>query len=312
MKVFLLLIILLCLGSVLFVYREEIGIDKYIGGSSEEVVEGSNEEEDMLPTFGGTSAEEIPEDDKKLQATIAEELPLPTFKPIDELMGNWLEIPQKIFNPPREIILQRDVRMEFPGGAGGVDANRGSSAFVVSSSGPILTVRKQKDGSMSAKVTIDDTDLKQRLEGIYEEWKRRKNDIVLNERARVFRERRQARLAAAAVAAGQSGTSDDTGGLLSAAELNAIGQKPVMLEDGRVSIMVDSIKRGDVTEIKLDEIQRWGPVRGDRFEGEPFWVASVFYETPSLFGLVKAEAMALMRGGRVIDWVYPGSGEDVP
>ncbi|MEM9479948.1 MAG: hypothetical protein AAGA58_09880, partial [Verrucomicrobiota bacterium] len=223
-----------------------------------------------------------------------------------------LEIPQRIFNPPREIILQRDVRMEFPGGAGGVDAEKGSPAFVVSSSGPILTVRKQKSGSMSAKVTIDDTDLKQRLEGIYEDWKKRKNDIVLNERARVFRERRQARIAAKAASAGQSASADESGGLLSAEELRAIGPKPVALADGKVSIMLESIKRGDVTEIKIDEIQRWGPVRGDRFEGEAYWVSSVFYETPSLFGLVKAEAMALMRGGRVVNWVYPGSGEDVP
>ncbi|MEM9481264.1 MAG: hypothetical protein AAGA58_16565, partial [Verrucomicrobiota bacterium] len=94
MKFFLLLIILLCLGAVLFVYREEIGIDKFIGGSSGEVAEDSSEDEDMSPNIGGVSPQEIPEDDKKLQATIAEELPLPAFKPIDELMGNWLEIPQ--------------------------------------------------------------------------------------------------------------------------------------------------------------------------------------------------------------------------
>ena len=76
--------------------------------------------------------------------------------------------------------------------------------------------------------------------------------------------------------------------------------------------MVQSVKNSDVTEIKLDDIDRWGSVRVDYFQGEPYWVCSVFYETPSLFGLVKAEAMALMRNGKVIDWVYPGSEEDVP
>ena len=76
--------------------------------------------------------------------------------------------------------------------------------------------------------------------------------------------------------------------------------------------MVQSIKNRDVTEIKLDEIDRWGPVRVDYFEGQVYWVASVHYKSPTLFGLVPAEAMALMRKGKVLDWVYPGSGEDVP
>ncbi len=53
-------------------------------------------------------------------------------------------------------------------------------------------------------------------------------------------------------------------------------------------------------------------MRVDCFEGQVYWVASVFYKTPTLFDLVNAEAMALTRKGKVLDWVYPGSGEDVP
>lgn len=76
--------------------------------------------------------------------------------------------------------------------------------------------------------------------------------------------------------------------------------------------MVDSIRRGDVTEIKLSSIKGWGPARPQLWNGKPVWTATVTYPTKSLFGVFDTEGMAIMLDGRVVEWLYTGSGEEIP
>ena len=76
--------------------------------------------------------------------------------------------------------------------------------------------------------------------------------------------------------------------------------------------MVQSIRSGDVSEINLGEISHWGPVRYELVDRQPYWTGTVTYKTTSLFGTFDTEAMALMRNGKVVNWVYTGSLEEVP
>jgi hypothetical protein len=75
---------------------------------------------------------------------------------------------------------------------------------------------------------------------------------------------------------------------------------------------VASIERGDVREIKLSSIKRWGPVRPQLWNGKPVWTATVTYPTKSLFGVFDTEGMAIIFNGKVVEWRYTGSGEEIP
>jgi len=81
---------------------------------------------------------------------------------------------------------------------------------------------------------------------------------------------------------------------------------------GGYVVMLKSIASGQVTEIKTNKIKRWGSVRALMFDGEPYWSATVNYPSTSMFGTFDTEGMALIRGNRVVHWLYTGSGESTP
>ena len=78
------------------------------------------------------------------------------------------------------------------------------------------------------------------------------------------------------------------------------------------SAMISSIERGEVTEIKLSKIKSWGKAIPQIWKGRPVWTATVSYPTVSLFGTFDTEGMAIIDGGQVIEWLYTGSGEEIP
>ena len=90
-----------------------------------------------------------------------------------------------------------------------------------------------------------------------------------------------------------------------------LGAAPTKTRNG-YQVMVDSIQRGDVTEIKLGGIKRWGSARPQMWNGKPVWTATVTYPTKSLFGTFDTEGMAIIDGGKVVEWLYTGSGEEIP
>ena len=168
---------------------------------------------------------------------------------------------------------------------------------------------------MGGQIGIDDTDLKEVLAAAYERYKQRQRDKVLAQRKRAEKID-AAQVVAATTSSGGSGFSSATN-LVPEKELlaeyeNKIGAMPARSADGRVPIMVSSIESGQVTEIKVDAVNYWGPVRYEIVNGEPYWTGTVRYKTTSLFGTFDTEAMALIKNGAVKEWVYTGSGEEVP
>ncbi|MGI9240257.1 MAG: hypothetical protein ACR2RV_05620 [Verrucomicrobiales bacterium] len=92
---------------------------------------------------------------------------------------------------------------------------------------------------------------------------------------------------------------------------SALGPKP-QRSAGGYDVMLKSIASGQVTEIKANKIKRWGTVRAMMFDGKPYWSATVSYPSTSMFGTFDTEGMALIRGNRVVHWLYTGSGEAIP
>ena len=249
---------------------------------------------------------------------IEKKYPIPDFKPIEELVGNWKKIPASAF--PRQVTLKAKAKYVFAGGAGSSTAPAGGKTFAISFSGDKLVITPNKESNVRGTISINDTNYKEILGDEYEKYKQRKKREVYaqRERARV--------IAATEVETNQTTSSPNTNesranrvtsiSRISKEKLsdyeNEIGKMPEAEDDGRVSIMVRSIRSGDVSEIKLNEISYWGPIRYEIVDNRAYWTATVNYKTTSLFGTFPTEAMALMRNGKVENWLYTGSLEEVP
>ncbi len=249
---------------------------------------------------------------------IEEKYPIPDFKPIEELVGNWKKIPASAF--PRQVTLKAKAKYVFAGGAGSSTAPAGGKTFAISLSGDKLVITPNKQSNVRGTISINDTNYKEILGDEYEKYKQRKKREVYAQRVRARA------IAATEVETNQTTSSANTNesranrvtsiSRISKEKLsdyeNEIGKMPEAEDDGRVSIMVRSIRSGDVTEIKLNEISYWGPIRYEIVDNRAYWTATVNYKTTSLFGTFPTEAMALMRNGKVENWLYTGSLEEVP
>ena len=111
------------------------------------------------------------------------------------------------------------------------------------------------------------------------------------------------------------GSGDDIPRPMTAEERQRLSEQlgPPPAHNGRgYTAMLESIQRGQVREIKLSEIKGWGRARPQMWKGRPVWTATVTYPTTSLFGTFDTEGMAIMHAGRVVEWQYTGSGEEIP
>ena len=300
-------------GVIGFMNREEIYdfLNKEKGQKSKELstTDPQKETTPSIPTNENNNTGKNPPIDP-----IEEKYPFPDFKPIEALVGNWKKIPNSAF--PRQVTVKVKAKYIFAGGAGSSTVPAGSKTTALSFSGDQLVITPNAQSKIKGKISIDDTDYKEILGAEYERYKNRKRKAVMTQRQR-------ARLIAAEEVKNSNVQSipSQSVTIATASKLpktrlseyeNQIGQIPKRSNDGRVKIMINSLMAGEVSEIKINEVSNWGPIRYEIVDGEPYWTGTVTYNTTSLFGTFPTEAMALMRNEKVIDWLYTGSLEEVP
>ncbi len=215
----------------------------------------------------------------------------PVFPPIEEAVKNWTAIPPSAF--PRQVKLKRDLQLQMKIGnsTAATQVKAGGSIYAVGQEGTDLLVSPTDTSPMRGKVGIDDTDLKEVLTEVYERWKVARTETL--RRAHEFK------LAAAERAKNAPAPS---------AGATASNDKPARDADGTYPLLVASMKSGQVTEIKTDNIKEWGEPQ--MVDGA--WTVIVKYETQTMFGKFETEAQATIKNGRVEKWIYTGSGEVVP
>ncbi|MFP6872726.1 MAG: hypothetical protein VCA55_04380 [Verrucomicrobiales bacterium] len=278
------------------------------------------------PAGSGTGSgqnipEPVPEDNNQPEPVpeeadpIALKYPMPDFKPLVEYVDNWQKVPASAF--PREITLKTKATFIIGDNVGSTTRQAGSKNTALSIINGQLVITPHKSSILRAHVVIDDTNYKEVLNGEYEKFKERK-------RKKIRAQRERARAIAASESREiipQTNTPSTSVTVATASRLpksvlneyeNKIGKIPVKDAKGRVALMVQSIRQGDVSEINLNEISHWGPVRYELVDRQPYWTGTVNYKTNSLFGTFDTEAMALIRNSKVQTWVYTGSLEEVP
>ena len=290
-------------------FNKEEPLDK----SSAPITENDNDAE-----TNNNEPENINKNEPPLVDPIEEKYPMPEFQPIEQLVGNWKQIPPSAF--PRKVTLKAKAKYIFAGGAGSSTAPAGAKTFAISLSGEKLVITPNTQSKVRGTISIDDTDYKEILEEEYEKYKQRKKKEVYARRVRA-REIAESEVELAQKTSSNNTSQSRPNQVTSISRIpkdqlsdyeNEIGEMPEADNDGRVPIMVSSIRSGAVSEIRLDEISYWGPIRYEIVDNRAYWTATVNYKTTSLFGTFPTEAMALMRNGKVENWLYTGSLEEVP
>ena len=291
-----------------FLNKEE-PLDK----SSAPITENDNDVE-----TNNNEPENIDKNEPPLVDPIEEKYPMPEFQPIEQLVGNWKQIPPSAF--PRKVTLKAKAKYIFAGGAGSSTAPAGAKTFAISLSGENLVITPNTQSKVRGTISIDDTDYKEILGEEYEKYKQRKKKEVYARRVRA-REIAESEVELAQETSSTNTSQSRPNQVTSISRIpkdqlsdyeNEIGKMPEADNDGRVPIMVSSIRSGAVSEIRLNEISYWGPIRYEIVDNRAYWTATVNYKTTSLFGTFPTEAMALMRNGKVENWLYTGSLEEVP
>lgn len=228
--------------------------------------------------------------------------PFPTFKPLEEVVGNWKAIPRSAF--PRQVTLKKDLDFTLVArGQGSARFNAGARVYALSAEADTLVLAPSSDSPMRAKAQIDDTDLKQVLATVYEQFKEKK-------RAEVRRHREEA------VAGSKSLRASLATKQPPPAVLQRIGPQPPQQPDGKVPLMVASLterrRQKKDAEPALEDITAWKGVSYREINGEPYWCGALTYTTRTIFGEFPTEAHALIRHGKVVQWLYADTNEPLP
>ncbi len=216
----------------------------------------------------------------------------PKFEPIEALTGNWLKIPASAF--PREVKLLQDAMFKMSVGSSKIAA--GSNAYALAAANGVLTLAPSASSPARAQLPIDGTDLKAQLNVSYEKWK-----ITRAEELKAIAAKKQlTQPAASAAEAAPSSSEVDSDG------------KPVRDSTNGYPLLIASMKRGQITEIKPENITNWQDPQSTVIQGKPGWAVKVGCNVKTVFGMQPTEAQALVLNGRVVGWYYTGSGEEVP
>ncbi len=216
----------------------------------------------------------------------------PKFAPIEALTGNWLKIPASAF--PREVKLVQDAMFKMSVGSSKIAA--GGKAYALAADNGVLTLAPTAASPARAQLPIDGTDLKAQLNASYEKWKITRAE----ELKAVAASKLHSQSEASAADAPPSSSEVDGGG------------KPVRDSTSGYPLLIASMKRGQITEIKPENVTSWQDPQPTVIQGKPGWAVKVACNVKTVFGMQPTEAQALILNGRVTGWYYTGSGEEVP
>ena len=210
----------------------------------------------------------------------------PRVESLDVLTRDWTTLPSHAF--PRAVVLKKPATLVLPAGRSEVRA--GTTVQALGMTDGVLEVAMTQNSAARGKVNLKETDLVEQISVSYEKWKV---------------ERQLAAQKAWETKRAQGAKVPTDGGA------DAQG-RPVQRADGSYPLLLASMAAGAVTEITPAKVKNWGPAKQVMIDGQPTWTVDVDFSTVVFCGPIDAKAQARIRAGRVVAWVYPGSGEPVP
>ncbi|MDZ4288410.1 MAG: hypothetical protein U0984_10655 [Prosthecobacter sp.] len=254
----------------------------------------SREVEDASPVAPMTAKAPAVEYVPAIPVVPSKEFVPPQVASLEELTKNWTAIPAHAF--PREIKLRKAVDVKMA--VGSARLPEGATAYAHSVDNGLIAVAPTQTSPARGTVAVMDSDLPDQLRQSYEKWKTARIESA-----------RQAWLGKKTAKTINNVTVNSPVDLTGA--LDPAG-KPMQAKDGTYPLLVASMQAAEVTDITLARIRRWGHPIAKLIGGQPTWTVDVWYQTMAFCGPMEAQAQAQVRNGKVIAWIYPGSGEPVP
>jgi hypothetical protein len=210
----------------------------------------------------------------------------PPIASLEEATQNWTAIPERAF--PRNVLLKQPVSIKMTAGTGQLAA--GTSALALAASQGVLTIAPSAASTARGQIPVTDTDFPDQIRSAYEAWK--------THRIQIARESWEARQKAPATIA-STNLVDPAG-------------KPLANSSGKYDIILESMRIGQVTEVRPDNIRSWGTANPGLVDGKPGWLIEIDFTATTLFGKFDTQAQAQIFNGKLHRWIYTGSGEEVP
>lgn len=226
---------------------------------------------------------------------------LPEFPPIDEVTKNWTALPASSF--PRQIKMNKSVDFVMTVGANkiGSKSNPGATGVALSQEGEDLVVAPSQGSNARGKIAISDTDIKELLTAGYENWKVQRTAAL-----------KQDWLRAKNAAAAPTHSTALSNAPKAAEATNLKNDKPTKARNGSYPLLLESMQKGQVTEVTEQNITKWEDPVPETVDGKNYWVVIVSYTTKTMFGDFPTAAKAYVHNGKVEKWIYRDSGEVVP
>ena len=76
--------------------------------------------------------------------------------------------------------------------------------------------------------------------------------------------------------------------------------------------MKASIQAGEIKEFGFDQVLEWVAGEGEEtIDGESYQTGLASYKAETVFGVKTIHAKALIKGGKVVRWLWPKSGMEI-
>jgi hypothetical protein len=87
---------------------------------------------------------------------------------------------------------------------------------------------------------------------------------------------------------------------------------PAASQGNPVDVMQSSIKGGDIKEFTFDQVLNWeASPEPETVDGETYQTGIASYKAETVFGVKTIQAKALIKGGKVVKWLWPKSGMEI-
>lgn len=228
----------------------------------------------------------------EIDRLVEERYPMPEVLPLLTIVDGWRNVPPNAFPP--EVIASEPIpfQLVIDGRAvGSSNVAPGTPLKPVRLEGAQLHVASLSNPGMTTPIDVSKTDFKQRIEARYNQFVQAKQTEIETKRSRAKQilQADPSRLAALTGKAAP-GTSVDDGG------------------DPRIAPVKESLRKGDVASVRLDEARSFHWNGSEKIGGEhagTYDTVTVHFEVATIFGRFPTEFKCLLRGGRVIVWIDP-------
>ena len=78
-----------------------------------------------------------------------------------------------------------------------------------------------------------------------------------------------------------------------------------------VSAMQESVKSGSIKEFKFEQVEGWKAGEEESGDGESYQTGLAAYKAQTIFGEKTVQAKALIKGGKVVKWIYAKTGMEI-